>query len=212
VHVVVALAQTWPGLHQKPPALLPGQHGSPVPPQPAHVVPLHAVNGAVHSKVPPQHAWLGPPQAPPPQEPCLHVPCPPPHAPPLETQLFVFWSQQPPPPHHTPSQQGCPPPPHAPHLLFDALHACPERTQKLAPTPSPPISPGQHGWPSPPQAPQLVPVHAPSAPHVCPIITQAPPTQQRLPVQVELSQHGWPGPPQVASAPSMHTVPPPAGD
>jgi hypothetical protein len=103
-HVSEAALHTWPALHQPPP--VPGQQVSPGPPQPAHVVPWHAMNGAVHCTPPPQHGWPGPPHAPLPHEPLLHVPWPPPHAPPGETHARVVWSQHPPPPHQSPSQQG----------------------------------------------------------------------------------------------------------
>jgi hypothetical protein len=95
-----------PALHHSPPVLLPGQHGSPVPPQPAHALAWHAENGAVHATPPPQQASPTPPQEPPSHAPLKHLPWPPPHVAVFATQVFTVWSQHPPPPHQTPSQQG----------------------------------------------------------------------------------------------------------
>jgi hypothetical protein len=99
-------SQTWPPLHHIPPVLLPGQHGSPVPPHPTQTLAWHTENGAVHPTPPPQHASPGAPHAPFSHPPPAQVPCPPPHVPALATQVLVVWSQHPPPPHHTPSQHG----------------------------------------------------------------------------------------------------------
>jgi hypothetical protein len=127
--------QVSPALHQNPPALLPGQHGSPVPPQPTHTLAWHAENGAVHSTPPPQHASPMPPHPPPRQAPSKHFPWPPPHVAVFATHVSTVWSQQPPPPHQTPSQQGCPLPPQAVHLFVPGLHASPDVVQKFAPSP-----------------------------------------------------------------------------
>jgi hypothetical protein len=87
--VLLALSQTSSALHQKPPALLPGQHAWPLPPQATQAPAWHALNGAVQPTPPPQHASPMPPHEPPPHAPMLQVPWPPPHAPPLETQDLV---------------------------------------------------------------------------------------------------------------------------
>ena len=87
VHWLVAFEQASPELHQDPPT--PGQHGSPVPPQPTQTLAEHTANGAVQSTPPPQQAWPIPPHVPMAQAPFEHVPWPPPHMAPEETHAFV---------------------------------------------------------------------------------------------------------------------------
>lgn len=190
VHRFVALLHTSPALHHRPPPV-PGQHGSPSPPQPVHTLAAHAENGAVQPTPPGQHACPMPPHVPLPHEPLVHVPCPPPHALPDETQVLDVWSQHAPAPHQSPSQHVCPAPPHAVHLS-PAPHASPEVVQKLEAWPAPPDVPLQHVWPSLPHVPQDPFRHMPSPaePQLCPIETHAPSTQQRLFPHVAFWQQG----------------------
>ena len=87
--VPAAGSHACPLLHHLPAVLSPGQHGSPVPPQPTHTFARHAVNGAVQATPPAQHACPGPPQLPPPHEPPLHVPWPAPQLPAFATHNSV---------------------------------------------------------------------------------------------------------------------------
>ena len=138
------------------------QHGSPGPPQPAHLLFWHEVNGAVQATLLPQHAMPGPPQVPPPHAPFLHAPVPPLHMLPLPTHVRVDRSQQPPLPHDDPSQHGWPAPPHCEHLPM-LLHASPAAVQKFPLQDMPFIAPWQQFCPSWPQLHVPLP-HIPSGP------------------------------------------------
>jgi hypothetical protein len=200
-----------PVLHQKPPVLLPGQQGSPGPPQPTQAPAWHAVKGAVQPTPPPQQASPMAPHAPLLHPPFEHVPWPPPHAAPPATHRIAVWSQHPPPPHTTPSQQGCPAPPQVAHLAVVRSQALPGAVQKLPMVPRPPGAPAQQVIPSPPHAPQALLRQAPRGgepPQSWAGARQAPSTQHRLPPQIALSQHGCPVAPQGTTVPSRHTLPP----
>jgi hypothetical protein len=212
VHWLVDLLHASPSLHQAPP--VPGQHGSPSPPQPVHTLPEQAENGAVQPTPAGQHACPIPPHVPLLHEPFRQWPCAPPHALPDETHVPEVWSQHAPAPHQSPSQQSWPAPPHDAHWPVVWLHASPGAVQKFADTPTPPGEPAQHVSPALPQPPHEALPHVPSIdePQFWPVSMQSPSTQQRSAAHVALWQQGWLPLPHATRMPSMHTVGAPVGD